>query len=157
LHLLDVRDREAEALADAGKTAWAEAEFEHVRTMPPKPPRQEPWRRLSGLHAVRGKRALAVARELWTAREQFARGRDVSPGRLVPDRAIVAAVLAGPTSRSALAGLKSFTGRASRTQIDRWWNAIDAGRKTDDLPADRARSDSPFPPQKAWRDRNPDA
>lgn len=157
VHLLDVRDEVAKALDDADKAAWAEAEFEHVRTMPPKPPRREPWRRLSGLHAVRGRRSLAIARELWTAREEYARERDVSPGRLVPDRAIVAAVLAGPTSRSALAGLKAFTGRASRSQIDRWWNAIEQGRKTEDLPAERAHGESPFPPPKAWRDRNPEA
>ena len=156
-YLLDVRDREDEALAEAGKSDWARAEFEHVRTLAPKPPRQEPWRRLSGLHAVRGRRALAVARELWTAREEYARERDVSPGRLLPDRAIVAAVLAGPTSRSALAGLKAFTGRASRTQIDRWWNAMAAGRASDDLPTERAKGESAFPPPKAWRDRNPEA
>ncbi|MGO1848030.1 HRDC domain-containing protein [Microbacterium sp.] len=157
LHLLDVRDELAAALDDADKTDWATAEFEHVRSMRPKPPRRDPWRRLSGLHRVNGRRPLAIARELWTAREEYAREQDVSPGRLVPDRALVAAIMASPTSKSQLAGLKEFTGRASRTQLDRWWNAIDAGRSTTDLPPDRLPGDSPYPPPKAWRDRNPDA
>lgn len=157
LHLIDVRDEVVAALDEAGKTEWAAEEFEHVRTLPPKPPRREPWRRLSGLHTVRGRRGLAVARELWRAREEYAIERDVSPGRLVPDRAIVAAVKAGPTSRGALAGLKEFTGRASRSQIDRWWGAIDAGRKSTELPPERLPSESAFPPPKAWRDRNPEA
>lgn len=157
LHLLDVRDELAAALDDAGKTEWAAEEFEHVRTLPPKPARIDPWRRLSGLHRVKGRRPLAVARELWTAREEYARDQDVSPGRLVPDRALVAAVLAAPSSRAELAGLKEFTGRASRSQLPRWWAAIEAGRRTDDLPPDRIPSDSPFPPPKAWKDRNPEA
>ena len=71
---------------------FAAQEFEATRTRPPKPPREEPWRRLSGLHQVRGAKNLAVARELWQAREDYARETDVSPGRLVPDRALIAAV-----------------------------------------------------------------
>ena len=50
-----------------------------------KPSRGEPWRRLSGLHTVRGRRNLAVARALWLTREELAREQDVAPGRLVPD------------------------------------------------------------------------
>ena len=66
----------------------------------PKPPREDPWRRLSGLHTVRGRKALAVARELWTAREEYAREQDVAPGRLVPDRALVAALIADPKTQA---------------------------------------------------------
>ena len=54
-------------------------------------PRPEPWRRLSGLHTVRGARNLAVARELWQARDAYAREIDTAPGRLVPDASLVAA------------------------------------------------------------------
>ncbi len=52
----------------------------------PSPPRDEPWRRLSGLHTVRGRRALAVARALWIAREEYARarGRRARPPRARP-------------------------------------------------------------------------
>src|SRR5690606_480376 len=118
-------------------TEWARQEFEEVRTREPKPPREDPWRRLSGLHQVRGRRSLAIARELWRAREAFAREQDVAPGRLVPDRALVAAVLASPASKQQLAALKDFSGRASRTQLDRWWAAIETGRAATDLPPER--------------------
>ena len=97
----------------------------------PKPAREEPWRRLAGLHTVRGRKALAVARALWIAREEYAREEDVAPGRLVPDRALVAAVIANPKSKQDLGALKEFTGRASRSQLDRWWAAIEAGRAVD--------------------------
>ncbi|MBN7792529.1 HRDC domain-containing protein [Microbacterium esteraromaticum] len=156
VHLIDVRDALVDELAASQKTEYAAQEFDATLHRPPKPPREEPWRRLSGLHKVRGARQLAVARELWTAREDYAREIDAAPGRLVPDRALLAAVLASPTSKQALAGLKEFNGRASRTQLDRWWDAIERGRSSEQLPRERVPSDS-LPPPRAWVDRNPEA
>ncbi|MDQ1084222.1 MULTISPECIES: HRDC domain-containing protein [Microbacterium] len=155
-HLIDVRDVLTAELEEQQKTEFARQEFQAVLDRLPKPARDDPWRRLSGLHSVRGRRALAVARSLWLAREDYAREQDVAPGRLVPDRALVAAVLADPPTKQALAGVKEFNGRASRTQLDRWWNAIVAGREATDLPADRVPSDT-LPPPRAWADRNPEA
>ncbi len=155
-HLLDVRDALAAELVEQGKTEIAAQEFQAVLDRPPKPPRQDPWRRLSGLHTVRGRRALAVARALWEAREQFAQEQDVAPGRLLPDRSIVAAVRADPRTKAQLAGTKDFIGRASRTQLDRWWAAIETGRAAEQLPAERVPSDA-LPPPRAWADRNPEA
>ncbi|WP_347345590.1 HRDC domain-containing protein [Microbacterium sp.] len=156
LHLVDVRDALAAELVEQEKVELAAQEFVAVLQRPVKPPRDEPWRRLSGLHTVRGRRALAVARALWTAREEYAQAQDIAPGRLVPDRSLVAAVRADPATKHDLAGVKEFTGRASRSQLDRWWAAIEAGRADPALPVERVRSDS-LPPPRAWADRNPDA
>ena len=156
LHLVDVRDVLEAELVEQDKQELAMQEFLAVLQRPVKPPREEPWRRLSGLHTVRGRRALAVARALWTAREEYAQAQDIAPGRLVPDRALVAAVRADPASKQELAGVKEFTGRASRSQLDRWWSAIEAGRADPALPAERVRGDS-LPPPRAWVDRNPEA
>ncbi|MFT4135196.1 ribonuclease D [Microbacterium sp.] len=156
LHLVDVRDVLEAELIEQDKLELAAEEFRAVLQRPVKPPLQEPWRRLSGLHTVRGRRALAVARALWTAREEYARAQDVAPGRLVPDRALVAAVRADPASKHELASVKEFTGRASRSQLERWWAAIEAGRADPALPAERVRGDS-LPPPRAWADRNPEA
>ncbi|WP_425841899.1 HRDC domain-containing protein [Microbacterium sp. PA5] len=156
LHLVDVRDVLWDELVEQDKTEVAAQEFDAVLNRPPRPPREEPWRRLSGLHTVRGRRALAVARALWTAREAFAQEQDVSPGRLVPDRSLVAAVLADPATKQDLARVKEFTGRASRSQLDRWWAAIEEGRADQTLPLERAPGDG-LPPPRAWSDRNPAA
>jgi ribonuclease D len=156
-HLVDVRDALAAELALQDKTEIAAEEFQAVLDRVPKPAREEPWRRLSGLHTVRGRKALAVARALWTAREDYAREQDVSPGRLVPDRALIAAVLADPKSKQDLAAVKDFMGRASRSQLDRWWAAIEAGRASEELPLERATGGDSLPPPRAWVDRNPDA
>lgn len=156
LHLVDVYEALVAELAEQGKTEIAAQEFETVRTRPVKPAREEPWRRLSGLHTVRGRRGLAVARALWTAREDYAREQDTSPGRLVPDRALIAAVLADPATKQELARVKDFNGRASRSQLDRWWAAIEAGRADPALPSERGPGDG-MPPPRAWADRNPAA
>ncbi len=156
-HLVDVRDVLVEELAQQNKTEIAAEEFRAVLERVPKPAREEPWRRLSGLHSVRGRKSLAVARSLWTSREDYAREQDIAPGRLVPDRALVAAVLADPKTKAELASLKDFTGRASRSQLDRWWAAIEAGRAATDLPLERGTGGDSLPPPRAWAERNPEA
>lgn len=154
--LVDVRDALEAMLADGGKTEIAQEEFDAVLERDLVPVRAEPWRRLGGLHTVRGQRGLAVARELWLARDAYAREVDIAPGRLVPDAALAAAARVMPESKRDLVAIKEFTGRASRTQIDRWWAAIQAGMVTTDLPALRVPGDS-VPPPRAWADRNPEA
>ncbi|MFC6325811.1 ribonuclease D [Microbacterium koreense] len=156
-HLVDVRDALANELEEQEKSDIAAQEFRATLEREPKPPREEPWRRLSGLHTVRGRKNLAVARALWTAREEYAREQDIAPGRLVPDRSLVAAVVAAPGSKAELASIKAFNGRASRSQIDRWWQAIVDGRASTTPPLERAKGGDSLPPPRAWADRNPDA
>jgi len=154
--LVDLREALAGVLEGDGKTDIAEQEFASVLTRDFVIVRQEPWRRLSGVHAIRGGRNLAVARELWQARDTYAREIDTAPGRLVPDSALVAAARVLPETKRDLAGLKEFTGRASRSQIDRWWNAIQAGMASDDLPVLRQAGET-VPPPRVWSDKNPEA
>ncbi len=155
--LPDLRDALAAVLDAAGKSRIAAEEFAAVLTRAPKPPKAEPWRRLSGMHALRGARALAIARSLWTARDAHARQVDTAPGRIIPDSAIVAAAAANPATKAELGAVKAFTGRASRTELDRWWAAVDEGRSTEDLPKLRGSGEATLPPPRAWADRNPEA
>ena len=154
--LPDLRDRMVEMLVESAKTEIAAEEFAAVLTREVKVARAEPWRRLSGVHSIRGQRNLAVARELWLARDALAQDLDISPGRLVPDASLVAAARVMPASRQGLADLREFSGRASRTELDRWWAAIEAGRTSPELPALKANGDS-LPPPRSWAERNPEA
>lgn len=154
--LPDLRDAIAALLDESGKTEIAQQEFSSELTRELTVVRSEPWRRLSGIHSIRGLRNLAVARELWLSRNALARELDTAPGRLVPDSALTAAAKALPDNKRALAALREFTGRASRTELDRWWGAIEAGRTTEDLPVLRGNGDT-LPPPRAWADRNPEA
>ena len=154
--LVDLRDAVADLIERSGKGEIVAQEFAAVLNKNEKPPRAEPWRRLSGIHSVRNQRNLAVARELWAARDELASSLDVAPGRLVPDASLTAVAKAMPASRSALSGLREFTGRASRSELDRWWAAVERGLQSEELPAIRTDSDA-LPPPRAWSDRNPDA
>ena len=154
--LVDLREKMGELLEAAGKTEIAEQEFDSVLHRDFTVVRHEPWRRLSGLHSVRGQRNLAVARELWLARDAYAREIDTAPGRLVPDAALTAAARVLPATKRDLAALKEFTGRASRSQLDRWWAAIEEGSASTDLPAVRAQGES-VPPPRVWSEKNPAA
>jgi ribonuclease D len=151
-----VRDEIHRILEEQNKLDIAHEEFDAQLSLSSGPTRTEPWRRLSGLHQVRGPRKLALARELWETRESYAQEIDTAPGRLVPDRSLIAAVMADPPTKRDLAGLKEFHGRASRSQLDRWWGAIERGRVTEDLPAARTSSEGP-PPPRIWSEKRPEA
>ena len=157
--LVELRAVMADRLAEAGKAEWAAQEFEALRLAAPAAPRVDPWRRVSGLHAIRDPRRLAVVRELWLTRDENARGRDISPGRVLPDHAIVAAAQVLPRTVDQLTALPAFSGKGARRRITLWQQAIDRGLAAAerDLPSVRGpRTDAP-PPPPAWADRDPAA
>jgi ribonuclease D len=156
--LVELRDLLEAQLRAAGKLDWAREEFAALAAAPPPAPRAEPWRRTSGIHRVRGRRALAIVRALWEARDALARQRDIAPGRVLPDSAIVAAATANPATAEELAALPVFSGRQQLRQLRRWFGAVTAARELADeaLPLSAVPSDGPPPPNR-WADRDPDA
>jgi len=154
--LIELRNALAAELEETGKTAWARQEFEHLVNAAPSGPRQDPWRRTSGLHRARGRRTLAAVRELWQTRDAIASQRDVTPGRIIPDSAIVEAANALPNDRATLLGLKGFRGRGAERYVNQWVTALRTARGLGeaDLPPMAARYDGP-PPPRAWADRDP--
>ncbi len=153
--LLELRDVIAHELIESGKDGWAEEEFQHLIDHVPLP-RQDPWRRTSGIHKAKGRRALAAVRELWTTRDEIARQRDTTPGRLVPDSALIIAAHSMPSSTSALLETQGFHGRGARRYADRWLAAIERARRLHDteLPPLTIRSDGP-PAPRVWAERDP--
>jgi ribonuclease D len=156
--LIELRDILAALLIEQGKLEWAREEFEAVRTAGPPAPRAEPWRRTSGIHKIRKPRALAAVRALWGARDRLAAERDIAPGRVLPDAAIIEAATVAPTSAAALAALPVFRGRAQRRLTGYWYAALaQAGRlDADELPRVTTAADGP-PPVARWADRDPAA
>ncbi len=156
--LVDLRDALAALLAEQGKTEWARQEFAAVLAAGPPPPRQDPWRRTSGVHGLRSRRQLGMLRSLWEARDDLARRRDVAPGRVLPDAAMVSAVQADPQSESALLELPVFRGRANRRLVTTWFGALTRGRALpeSELPLHSRPGEGP-PPVNRWGDRDPAA
>ncbi|QFR03064.1 ribonuclease D [Streptomyces phaeolivaceus] len=156
--LVDLRDALEKELDRQGKLEWARQEFDAIATAPPAEPRKDPWRRTSGMHKVRRRRQMAVVREMWEARDRIAQRRDVSPGKVLSDAAIVEASLALPVNAHALAALNGFGHRMGRRQLEQWQAAVDRARALPDsaLPAHGQPVTGP-PPPKAWADKDPAA
>ncbi|WP_073947150.1 ribonuclease D [Streptomyces kebangsaanensis] len=156
--LVDLRDALEKELDRQGKLEWALQEFDAIASAPPPEPRKDPWRRTSGMHKVRRRRQLAVVRELWQARDRIAQRRDVSPGKVLPDAAIVQAALSTPANVHALAALNGFGHRMGRRQLEQWQAAVDRALALDDseLPQSGQPVTGP-PPPRAWADKDPAA
>lgn len=156
--LVELRDAMDAALRDAGKDEWAAQEFAYLLSRPPSPPRQDRWRRTSNIHSLKTARQLAAVRELWESREELARQRDVAPGRVLPDSAIVDAAQSDPRTVEDLTALKVFGGPRQRRHARRWLAALNRAR---DLPDDqlppRKAPTTGLPPVNRWEPRHPAA
>ncbi|MFJ5645491.1 HRDC domain-containing protein [Streptomyces sp. NPDC093223] len=156
--LVDLRDALEKELDRQGKLDWARQEFDAIASAPPAEPRKDPWRRTSGMHKVRRRRQLGVVRELWQTRDRIAQKRDVSPGKVLGDAAIVEAALALPANAHALAALTGFGHRMGRRQLEQWQAAVDRAKALPDsaLPLPGQPVTGP-PPPRAWADKDPAA
>lgn len=149
--LAEIRNLMGADLAAQGKSEWARQEFASLLTWQPTQ-REDPWRRTSGLHKIRQPRVLATVRELWWERDRIARDRDTSPGRVIPDTALVEIALADPTSAADLPRGHRAIQRSQRA----WLAAVERAHalSDDELPPPTLKSDGP-PPQRSWANRDP--
>ena len=154
--LVELRDILDELLIAAGKRDWASEEFAAIVAAPPARPRTDPWRRTSGMHRVRNSRGLAIVRSLWYARDEIAQNRDISPGRILADAAIIEAALALPSDIDALQALGAFRHRGAKRHIATWSRSVSAALAlpASELPPLSLPGDGP-PPPRVWADRDP--
>ncbi|MEO5850917.1 MAG: ribonuclease D [Nocardioides sp.] len=153
--LLELREVMVRELEEAGKSDWARQEFEALLDFVPTV-REEAWRRTSGAHRLRGRRAQGAVRALWETRDLIAQERDIAPGRILPDSAIVAAAQAMPGDRAALLAVQGFHGRGAARYARDWVAALRVVRDLpeSELPGRAPRTDGP-PHPRAWADRDP--
>jgi ribonuclease D len=154
--LIELRAAISAVLAEQDKTVWAAEEFEYLRGAESTPTRRDRWRRTSGIHKVRTRHGLAAVRELWTTRDRIARSRDIAPGRILPDSAIIAAAAANPTTVDELLALPVFGGQKQRRTAQVWLDALAAARSTDQPPDTAEQLNGPPPPVR-WANRKPEA
>ena len=154
--LIELRDALETELRAAGKLDWAHQEFAAIAAAPTPTPRRDPWRRTSGIHRVRRAKQLAIVRELWEARDRVAQQRDLSPGRVLSDAAIIEAAMQQPASKGQLSGLPAFTARGPRRDLDEWYAAVASALLLPDteLPDPSPAAEGP-PPARSWPDRDP--
>lgn len=154
--LIELRSEVSAVLAEQDKTDWAAEEFEYLRRAENTPTRRDRWRRTSGIHKIRTRQGLAAVRELWTARDRIARSRDIAPGRILPDSAIIAAAAADPKTVEELLTLPVFGGQRQRRGAQVWLDALAAARSSDEPPDTAEQLNGP-PPAVRWAKRKPEA
>jgi ribonuclease D len=156
--LIELRDLIDADLQKAGKRDWAAEEFEALLSFQGPPERKEPWRRTSGIHKARGRRALGLVREIWEARDAIAEARDTTPGRILPDTSILEIAVNPPRDANELKSMRIMKNRGPRRFLSEWYDAIERGLTLDEaeLPTTGQRTDGP-PPPRAWADKNPEA
>jgi ribonuclease D len=152
--LLELRAAVAAELEAQGKSDWAAQEFEHLRTYEAPPTRRDRWRRTSGIHKVRDGRALAAVRELWQTRDSIAQRRDIAPGRILPDSALVAAAVANPDTIEKLTALPVFGGSRQKRSAQVWLDALARAR---DAEPPASEPSNGLPPPARWSRRKPEA
>ena len=164
--LVELRDRMERDLAEQGKLDWARQEFAALVDFAPRRDNGDAWRRTSGIHRLRKPRNNAALRELWLARDEIARQRDVSPGRVVPDSTLVDLAARMPRHASGLPSDKPDRSRSRQRRAEQglrryqrtWLAALKKAAELpeDELPEPTPRGDGP-PPARAWADRDPAA
>ncbi|MEJ7634337.1 HRDC domain-containing protein [Aeromicrobium sp.] len=156
--LVELRDLIDADLQKAGKREWAAEEFEALLSFQGPPERKEPWRRTSGIHKARGRRALGLVREIWEARDTIAEARDTTSGRILPDASILEIAVNPPQDINALKSMRIMRNRGPRRFVSEWFDAVERGLALDEtaLPTTNQRTDGP-PPPRAWADKFPEA
>jgi ribonuclease D len=101
-----------------------------------------------------------VVRALYEQRDEIAQDLNLSPGRVLPDAAIVEAARSLPTSIGTLTRIPGFTNRVARKHLQEWLGAVRAALALPDsaLPdtGGPAVAGGP-PPTHRWAERDPAA
>ena len=147
-------------LKDAGRLEWCEQECEEVRLRKPKPPKAQPWRKISHQIGIKDRRALGMLRELWIARDKLARRRDVGMQGVLPSKVLGELAARKPRSRADVVNSTLLRSRERQRDVNTWWHAIERAWKLDEssLPERRfSEAKDPFPPIKHWASHDQDA
>ncbi|USR80146.1 HRDC domain-containing protein [Arcanobacterium pinnipediorum] len=158
--LLELRQSLIEKLHQANRWEWFVQECDEVRLRPPRPPHPQPWRKIVKYAQLPDQRALAMLRELWTARDHLAKTRDLAPGKILPNKLLANLAARKPRSLADVKNSSLLRTRARKRDADFWWEAINRAWSLpqEQLPERRFEySLDPFPPVQRWEKLNPDA
>lgn len=154
--LIDLRDAVEKLLIERGYLKYAQEEFASILTAAPSPAKRDPWRKTSGMHKIRERMTLAIVRDLWLARDAYAKELDTAPGRIFNDEALVEIATSRPTTIDQFKKIVTRRSRSLNQPIADWF---DIYRSTLELPRELLPElrlpSTGLPPQKLWRDRNP--
>ena len=156
--LPSLKDLLTEQLKQTDRLRWAEQEFATLKTFKPNGPRVDQWRRTSGMHELPHRRQKAIVKELWTVRDEIAKQLDLSPGRLLNDRVIIAITKLAQQKPITPEQVKKLLRGPAQDYLPQWLQAIATAQSLAEaeLPRSSKRDDA-IPNPKAWEEVKPTA
>ena len=154
--LVDLRDAVRELLASQNKLGWAEEEFAAILKAPAPAPRVDPWRKTSGIHKIRDRRTLAIIRDMWIARDAYARSIDKAAGRIFNDEILMEIASRRPSNIDVFTKLITRRKPNAQYPFAEWFDILRStiALPDDQLPPARLPSTT-LPPAKLWQEKNP--
>lgn len=154
--LIDLRDQVEKVLIERGKLDWALEEFSHVLTINLTPERQDPWRRVSGMHKIRDRRSVNAIKNLWMARDSYAKSLDIAPGRVFNDETMMELVVKNPSNLEEFSKILLKRTRYQDLPVGDWFEILQSSISAPDeqLPPMRG-SGTGLPAIKIWESKNP--
>jgi len=154
--LIDLRDAMEELLTTRGYLEYAREDFAAILAAPPSSAKREVWRKTSGMHKARDRMTLAIVRDLYAARDQYASHVDIAPGRIFNDEALMEIATKRPLTIDIFSKIITRRSRGKDQPLTEWFEIY---RKTLELSKDQLPelrlSAVGIPAQKLWRERNP--
>ena len=145
-------------LTASNKLELATQEFQALCVWQSPGAKPDPWRRTSGMHEVRGGIEAAIVRQIWLKREEIAKERDIAPGRVLNDAAIVEIAAQKPKTETDLKSLSTIKHRPAKNDSAIWFEQLQIALQ---LPADqwpvKQKATESYPAPKSWLERRPEA
>ena len=152
--LIDLRDKVENLLIAQNKLEIAKSEFSYILTLNLQPEKSDPWRRTSGMHKIRNRQSLALVRELWMIRNEYAARVDVASGRIFNDETLMEIVNSQPKSHQEFSKILLKKTRYQDLPTQDWYEKYLKALDLEDLPPMRG-SGVGLPAIKIWEEKNP--
>lgn len=156
--LHQLRKSLTQKLIENNKLVLAQQEFEALCSWQSPGLRNDPWRRTSGMHEVRGGQDSAIVRQIWLKRDEIAQQRDIAAGRVLNDAGIVEIAAKKPKTVQELKELASIKYRPAKNDAEIWFEQLQIALQLspDQWPVKQKGAES-YPAPKSWLEKRPEA
>ena len=156
--LHQLRKSLTQKLIDNNKLDLAQQEFKALCSWQSPGLRNDPWRRTSGMHEVRGGQDSAIVRQIWLKRDEIAQQRDIAAGRVLNDAGIVEIAAKKPKTVQELKDLASIKYRPAKNDAEIWFEQLQIALQLgpDQWPVKQKGAES-YPAPKSWLEKRPEA
>jgi ribonuclease D len=145
-------------LSENNKLDLAQQEFKALCSWQVPGLRNDPWRRTSGMHVVKGGQDSAIVRQIWLKRDEIAQQRDIAPGRVLNDAGIVEISAKKPKTVQELKELTSIKYRPAKNDAEIWFEQLQIALQLspDQWPVKKKGAET-YPAPKSWLEKRPEA